>query len=188
MFWTEDKIRLLKQIIEIDGREYSYAAKVLQCSRNAAVGKGGRLGLVSQNAARGGKHNPNSKANNPVRPATNGHVTRTALVPVSAAPVAPSKPVAKPAKTKRRRIRLSPELHEDDKLFFEIVANLKPRPSSTITNIPGKFQCKWITGDVKSDKDATWCRKPVKEGTCWCPAHYVRVYDVGRAFIKRKRK
>jgi hypothetical protein len=38
----------------------------------------------------------------------------------------------------------------------------------------GAHDCRWINGDPLADH--TFCGKPVKEGTSWCPEHHARVY------------
>lgn len=37
-----------------------------------------------------------------------------------------------------------------------------------------RHDCHWIEGDPKGSY--TFCGKPVKQGTSWCPEHYARVF------------
>lgn len=40
----------------------------------------------------------------------------------------------------------------------------------------GAHDCKWISGDPLL-ADHSFCGKPVKPGTSWCPEHHKRVYS-----------
>lgn len=154
MTWTDERIELLKKLVK-EGIPYSQIAYRLGgVSRSAAIGKARRLGLTS-----------------PPKP----EKPKAAVVPKpkpvlqpKPKPVAPPPPPVKPA-----RVRLPPEL-QDDEAFEARIQEILTRSSRSITDIPSDFECKWITGDVLSG-DAYYCRA-YTNGTSYCEKHRMLVY------------
>lgn len=48
--WTPERDARLRELVERDGLNFGEAAKVLGITKNAALGRGGRIGLVSPRA------------------------------------------------------------------------------------------------------------------------------------------
>lgn len=64
IFWTDERIATLRQL-HAEGHPFSYIGGVLGCSRNAAIGKAGRIGVASrsrQQARQKPRNTPKPKA------------------------------------------------------------------------------------------------------------------------------
>ncbi len=177
MFWTDEKVETMRRMLN-EGYSYSIVAAQIGCSRNAAIGKAKRIGIEIHARRRITKHTgpqvktsvkvvekPRDYDANPMRP-NRGFIPK----PLKNAGV-PFKPKSKLTK---RRVRLPLDLKSDE--AFELYMNT-PKASRMvdITNIPGAFECKWITGDVKEGY-ARWCCCPTVENSPWCDEHIKIVY------------
>lgn len=182
MFWTDEKINILKDY-HSKGYSFSQVAAKVGCTRNAAIDKAKRLGLL---VAGDPKITKKAAATRQAR--ANGNKTSVPSVPKKPRGKPPSKGLRdqKPEASRteitikrRKRVRLPLEL-QADKAFAQRVLELQPVRG--IEDIPNIFQCKWIDGEVKIN--GKWCRAPVVEGTCWCRKHIKRVYVEGTAYRK----
>jgi len=196
--WTPERIELLRQYLSTGKYSFAQVGAILGCSRNAALSKARRLG-IKVDPTRSTSHPSRRRVPGKPRPARRPTketpyvppAPKVAPAPVPAlpeaiAPEAQQKAVKAARKGKRRfRVRLPAWMHEDDDQFFKYIAEIGLHASSDIHNIPGRLQCKWITGDVLFGH-AHWCRAPVVANTSWCKKHLGLVYDVGRARITRK--
>lgn len=173
MFWTHEKEKLLEKYL-LEGNSYGVVGTMIGCSRNAAIGKAKRLGIVVKTTKR-------TVIPHPVR--TRTYVRRRPY----------KKPVPKPivvpkveAKSKKRfRVRLPEDIITDED-FARYMKLPKESNLERLIDIPGQFQCHWIDGDVKGGT-GVWCRKTT-DGMPWCKDHFKMVYIAGTAFSNRKLK
>lgn len=177
MFWTDEKEKLLEKYL-LEGNSYGVVGQMIGCSRNAAIGKAKRLGIVIKTVA----------TKTVAGPVQRRHVKRPTGQGIPRAPfqkVIKPRPKPKP-KPMRFRVRLPEELRSDEG-FAHYMKLPKEMKVNRIIDIPSDFACHWITGDVKAGS-GVWCRQPVLQGTKWCPAHNKLVYVPGTAFSSRSLK
>lgn len=172
-YWTEEKLSLLKKYLK-EGYSASQTARLLGdgATRSSVIGKAKRLNIPLATQKQVNKNREGGRPKG-VKPRVYPKIQPSAPAP---SPVdqlfsEPPTPKLKPTKA---RVHLPAELSNDE-YFERWVDELKPASSRPITDIPNMTRCKWITGDVKG-KNATWCRKPTVDGTCWCSKHIEKVY------------
>lgn len=178
MRWTDDKVNELTRLVTAGELSYALIADKLGCTRNAAIGKAKRLGLSSPVSAvkKTKEPEPSGKAPKP---------SKTPMFKYRKQTKASVEPIPELIR-KNKRVRLPNEL-KDKKAFEKHMAYLDDASidRGSITDIPGPFSCKWITGDVKQP-GAYWCRKPVRQGSCWCPKHHALAYAPASAYHGRR--
>lgn len=146
--WTDDRIATLKKLWG-EGISASQIGGVIGVSRNAVIGKAGRLKLV---------HGGHSKSNVRARPA-GGKRDRTGNAGQPKAAAIRHRMAYRPPVLP---IPLEPEEGVD----------VTGRHLGLLD--VGAHDCKWLSGDPLAEH--TFCGKPVKEGAAWCPEHHARVY------------
>lgn len=177
MRWTDDKVEELTKLVEAGELSYALIADKLGCTRNAAIGKAKRLGL-SNPVGVTKKTKPREPSMGVAQPA------KTAMFNYRKQTKASIEPLPELIR-KNKRVRLPDEL-KSEKAFEKHMTYLDDLTieRGDITDIPGPLGCKWITGDVKQP-GAYWCRKPVKQGSCWCPKHHTLAYAPASAYHGR---
>lgn len=168
--WTDERIETMRAMLA-HGHSYGEIAAALgkPFTRNSCIGKAKRLGLVQ--AKRAKSLPPKAAGNRGVKPkrtpdqVTEDHRVRATLMHKRNGNA--GKPKAN-AIVHRVLTRPTPAAEEaiDSGVDFTDRLGLMD---------VGRDDCRWIEGDPMTPLH-TFCGKPVKPGTSWCPAHHARVY------------
>lgn len=146
-FWTDEKARKLLSLIE-EGYSFSYAGSFLGCTRNAAIGKYGRLkGTINSRgyATKSSKDRQRQLQQRRVNQQRKRAIKSGKLIPPPVM-LQPLPPMDVPLSSSA-----------------EAILNLGPK------------QCKWPTGDPKGN-DFGFCKEDRAKGRPYCEAHWESSY------------
>lgn len=147
--WTEERVELAKKLWG-EGKSASQIAGILGggLTRNGVIGKLNRLKMP----------------------------TRAKTAAKASAAVSKEKRDGRKDQPKAAAIRHRAEMERIKPVRVLPVPKGLPEPHKRMKLVDvGAMDCKWCTGDPLT-ADHSFCGKPVKPGSSWCPEHYARVF------------
>ena len=175
MSWTDERIALLKKMWK-EGKSAADIAKTLSrgVTRNAVIGKAHRMGLsgrpspIKKTATVAKKEAPKKEtaAKKPAAPAV-ATLKKTAKTPLASVP---AKKAATPA------TGLRPPALTREAPSRPAVQDIPPLNGGVALIDLSERMCKWPYGDPEDD-DFTFCGRPIRPGTPYCPDHTAMAYQ-----------
>lgn len=171
MSWTDERIALLKKMWK-DGKSAAEIAKTLGkgVTRNAVIGKAHRMGLS-------GRPSPIKKpATAKKEPAAKKERASAASAAAAPAPSGRGKKAAAGTTPPAANAKASAQLNKEVEELKTIQKDIVPPGGGVALIDLTERMCKWPIGDPR-DADFTFCGRPIRPGTPYCPDHAAMAYQ-----------